>query len=194
MEQLTYITLPSRISQPAGRQNFKNFPQLREVALSMFTQDLIKVLASHDSPPGMVSLHLESNPRHFFDGLIQLHQDIESSEPMVSPEDVTSRMAPKVSSILLPSFSSEALQQLQHLHIYFVYNPGNTQSIDIALKRQWITLMNTQWQNHGVKIYIYWRLKRGIIPPVLWGEEDRAAEDLLIFSSEEGFSKGVSTL
>jgi hypothetical protein len=188
--QFTYITVGSRRPKSPPLRNFKDFTQLREVALSAQTRDLQAALLSHDGPPGLVSLRLDITSKEMFGELEELHDVFQSSEQVLAPEDVSRRMAPKVSSILLPRFSSAALQRLQHLHIVLTDNSDIRHAVPAELRQQWIRLMCAHWLNHDVKLFLYSRNRTSIIPPILFGEERRAPRDALFYSLDSGFSEG----
>src|ERR1700753_4233062 len=71
--QFTYITAGGRRPKSTPLRDFKDFTQLREVALSAQTRELQAALLSHDGPPGLVSLRLDVASREIFEGLAQFH-------------------------------------------------------------------------------------------------------------------------
>jgi hypothetical protein len=189
LRQFTYITGGSRQSKPAVLGNFNEFTQLREVALSAHTLDLQAALLSHDGPPVLVSLSLDIMSMEMFHELEQLHDVIRSSEQVLGPEDVSTRMASKVSSILFPRFSSAMLRRLQHLRVILTDNAYIRDTVTAELRQQWIRLIGAHWLKYDIAFFLYSRERTSIIPPTLFGEEQGAPRDTLEYSSDSGFSQ-----
>jgi hypothetical protein len=190
LRQFTYITGGSKRPKSTPLGNFKDFTQLREVALSAQTRGLQTTLLSQDGPPELVSLSLEVTSKEMFDELQQLHHVLQSSGQVLAPEDVSSRLASKVSSILFPRFSRTALQRLQHLHVILIDNSYVSHAVPAGLRQQWIRLVDALWLNHDVKFFMYLRERTSIIPPTLFGEERRAPRDAMLYSLDSGFAEG----
>jgi hypothetical protein len=186
LRQFTYITVRSRRAKSVPLRDFKDFTQLREVALSAHTQDLQAALLSHDGPPGLVLLSLDIASMEIFQELEHLHDEFQSSEQVLGPEDVSSRMSSKLSSILLPRFSSTAIQRLQQLRVILTDNSYIRYAVPAELRQQWIRLMCAHWLNHDIKFSLYSRERTSIIPPSLYGEERRAPRDTLLYPSDSG--------
>jgi hypothetical protein len=125
-----------------------------------------------------------------FHELEQLQDEFQSSSHVLAPEDVSRRMASKASSILLPRFSSAALQRPQHLRIILTDNSHIRYAVPVELRRQWIGLMSAQWRNLNVNFLLYSRERTSIIPPTLFGEDQRVPKDALLYSSDSGVLGG----
>jgi hypothetical protein len=190
LRQFTYITGESKRPNSIPLGDFKDFTQLREVALSAQTRDLQAALLSQDGPPGLVSLSLEITSKEIFDGLPQLHHVFQSSGQVLAPEEVSSRLASKVSSVLFPRFSRAVLQRLQQLHVTLTDNAYISYLVPAGLRQQWIRLIRELWLNHDVKFFLYSRERTSIIPPTLFGEERRAPRDTVLYSLDSGFAEG----